>query len=216
MKLPLFSVEHFPATLYEAAHSRVKLTPVEFEWNESWFTEAEANCLLVQEGWSMEDVNACAGLVKRILSEYGKRGWSRNYMGYHQAQARGVTIYRRIKAKADQAKLESARKAAARAQSDRLWGNSMNGQVNARGGILSTFNNKLYRNEKQLMEDARALGYIHVGDENHEKAIMKVRREKQALDKPRIQRQRWDSIDRALHQHGFSDNQLRNVKLRMH
>lgn len=216
MKLPLFSLEHKPATLYESATMWVKLTPVEFEWNENWFTAEEINCLVVQEGWSFDEINTLCGLVKRILSEYGKRGWNRNYMGYHQAQAAAIKAYRKIKAKAVAAKQASNAKAAERKRLDGLHGDSMQGQINARGGVVSPFNDRVYRNEKQLMADAAALGYIHVGNENHEKAIMKVRREKQALEKPRIQRQRRDAIDRALHRQGLGDNQLRNVKLRMH
>lgn len=216
MKLPLFSLEHKAATLYEPTSTKVKLTPVEFEWNENWFTAEEINCLVVQEGWSFDEINTLCGLVKRILSEYGKRGWSRNYMGYHQAQAAAIKAYRKIKAKAMAAKQAASLKAAERQRLDWLHGDSMQGQVNSCGGVISTFNDRVYRNEQQLMADATALGYIHVGNENHEKAIMKVRREKQALEKPRIQRQRRDAIDRALHRQGFSDNQLRNVKLRMH
>lgn len=216
MKLPLLSVEHIPATLYEAAHTQVKLTPVEFEWNENWFSHDEMHCLLVQEGWGMEDINTCSGMIKRVLSEYGKRQLSPSYIGYYQAQAKGIKLYSRIKAMAEKAKRTSAHKLARRAESDRLWGDSMSGQINARGGILSTFNNRLYRNEKQLMDDARALGYIHVGNENHEKAIMKVRRDKQAIEKPKIARQRWDAIERTLHQHGFNETKLRDAKLRVH
>lgn len=216
MKVPLFSLEHVPATLYESASTRVKLTPVEFDWNENWFTQDEIQALVVGEGWSMDEVNTLCGLVKRLLAEFGKLGLSRNYIDYHQAQSMAVKMYRKIKARAEEAKLASARKAAARAESDRMWGNSMSGQVNARGGIIAPFNNKLYRNQQQLMADAQALGYIHVGTENLEKAVMQRRRQNQAVEKPRIQRARRDALDKVLHQQGFSDSKLRNVRLRMH
>lgn len=212
----MLSVKQVPATLYEAGYSYVQANPVEFEWNENWFEHDELNCLLTQENWSLDEINTVCGLVKRILSEFGKRGLSRSFIGYHQAQSMAIKTYRRIKARAEQVKQANARKAAARSESDRLWGDSMHGQVNARGGIIAPFNNRLYRNAKDMVSDAQALGYIHVGNENVEKAVMHRRRDNQSLEQPRIKRRRADAIAKALHQHGFTDDKLRNVRLRVH